>query len=76
MIHTDIYTLHSLLSLVEDGAAVHVLTVRLRHGPGTRFGAEEALIAMFLQLHQEEVVVLLCLHFLPRKQTGRLLLQT
>lgn len=41
-----------------------MLAVRLGHGPGSRLWAEEALIALLLQLHQKEVVVLLCFNFL------------
>lgn len=59
---------HSLVGLIEDGTTVHVFAVRLRHGPGTRLGAEETLVSVLLELHQEKVVVLLRLHFLPQNQ--------
>lgn len=52
-----------------------MFTVRLRHGSGSRLGAEETLIAMFLQLYHEEVVVLLRLHFLL-KEHGWLVTKT
>lgn len=61
---------HSLISFIENGTAVHVFTIRLRHGPGTRLGAKETLISMLFELHQEKIVVLLSFHFLPQKHTN------
>lgn len=55
---------NSLVGFIEYRAAIHMLAVRLRHGPGSGLWAEEALIALLLQLHQKEVVVLLCFNFL------------
>lgn len=41
---------NSLFGSVKYGAAVHMLAVTLRHGPGTRLGAEKALVTLVLQL--------------------------
>ena len=54
----------------EDGAAVHVLALRLLHRLGPRLGREDALVAVALQLRQEEVVELLRLNLLQRNDVG------
>lgn len=54
----------SLLCFVENGTAVHMFAVRFRHSPSSGLRAEESFVTMFLELYQEIVVVLLCLHFL------------
>lgn len=49
----------------EDGAAVDILPVTLSHGLGTRLGGEDAVVAVPLQLGEEELVKLVGLHLLP-----------
>lgn len=41
-----------------------MFAVRFRHSPSSGLRAEESFVTMFLQLYQEVVIVLLCLHFL------------
>ncbi len=60
----SVLMMDSLLCFIEDCAAIHMLAVRFRHGPGSGLRTEESFVTMFLQLHQEIAVVLLCFHFL------------
>jgi len=55
---------HSLLSLVEDSAAVHMHPVLLADVFRAGLGAEVALVTTGSQNFLEEVIVLLRLHFL------------
>ena len=54
----------------EDGATVDMLSLRLLHRLGPRLGREDALVAVALQLRQEEVVELLRLNLLQRNYVG------
>lgn len=48
----------------ENGTAIDVLSVPLRHGSGPGLGTEYALIALPAQLRVEERVELVCLNLL------------
>lgn len=59
--------MNSLGGSEEDGAPVDVLPLALAHGLGARLGREDAVVAVLLQLRQEEVVELVCFHFLEKE---------
>lgn len=54
----------SLVGAIENGTAIHMLSVTFRHGLSSRLWGEDAIIAVPLQLWQKESVELLCLHLL------------
>lgn len=64
--------LHSLVSSVEDGASVHVLSVVLRHCLGPRLWRENSLVAVVLQFRFEEVVELIRLDLLETDDVSRI----
>lgn len=49
---------------VEDRTAIHILPLVLGHGLGAGLGREDAVVAVPLQLRQEELVELIRLHLL------------
>ena len=64
-------SLYSLGSPIEDGATVDVLPVVLRHGLGPGLGRENAVVAVHLELGQEEVVELIRLDLLQADYISR-----
>lgn len=76
--HRQLRELHQVLldqrelgGAVEDGAAVDELALALRHGLGARLGREDAVVAVHLELRQEEAVELVRLHLLQADDVGR-----
>ena len=53
--------------MVEDGTAIHKLSVVLSHCSGSRLGVEEPIVAVLTQLREEEGIVLVRLHLLERR---------
>ena len=49
---------------VKYGTTIHMLSFRFHHGSCSRLGWKDAVIPVQLELWQEEVIKLLCLHFL------------
>ena len=55
-------------SIIKDGTAINMRSLKIMHGFGPRLGDEAALNALLAQLRHEEGIVLLSFHFLQTNE--------